>query len=161
MTTPAKFAVAVIALRHNVEVEGGWECILVARKDDHTRWSLPGGKVDAVGNGMIGPETSVLAAVREFREETGIDLGSIMKGELHHAHGLLHPIFRMIPQGTVLDSDGYFTTFYLLDTTGLELPETFKPRKGEAPVKWGPVEELLTGPYARENRERLEKLGVI
>ena len=161
MITPAKFAVAVIVLRQNSEVEGGWEAILVARKDDHTKWSLPGGKVDAEGNGMLAPETSVLAAIRELREETGIKLGSIMDGELHHAHGRLSPIFRMIPQGTLFDSGGYFTTFYLLDTTGMELPETFEVAEHEAPVKWGPIHKLLEGPYGRENAARLQKLGVI
>jgi 8-oxo-dGTP pyrophosphatase MutT (NUDIX family) len=152
---PARFAVAIIVLRQNTDVEGGWECLLVARKDDHTRWSLPGGKVDP-------DEVSVMAAIRELKEETGIRLGPrFHEPELTNKHGRLSPTFRMIPQGTVLDSGGYFTTFYLLDTTGMELPETFTVAEHEAPVEWGPIHKLLEGPYGRENAERLQKLGVI
>lgn len=141
--TPAKFAIAVIVLRQNAEVEGGWECVLVARKDDHTRWSLPGGKVDP-------GEASPVAACRELWEETGIQAASAD----------VRATLRLIPQGTILDVDGYFTTFYLLDTTGLYIPEELKPRKGEAPVEWGPVHRLLEGPYGRENAERLQRLGI-
>jgi len=135
MTEAAKFAVAVIVLRRNSAVEGGWECVLVARKDDHTRWSLPGGKVDP-------GETSPESAIRELNEETSIN-----------------PLF--LPQGTVLDSGGYFTTFYLLDTTGMGLPDTFTVADREAPVEWGPLHKLLEGPFGRENAERLKKIGLM
>jgi 8-oxo-dGTP pyrophosphatase MutT (NUDIX family) len=147
MPSPAKFAVAVIVLRHNEAVEGKWECLLVARKDDATRWSLPGGKVDQ-------GETSRLAAHRELYEETGIHLGYLLLN--------LPDTSRLIPQETVLDSGGYFTTFYLVDTTGLKLPDEPKGvGDGEAPARWGSVYELLDGPYGRENAERLRKIGVI
>jgi len=72
----------------------------------------------------------------------------------------LMALHRFIPQETVLDSGGYFTTFYLLDTTGLDLPDTFEPREGEAPVRWALPEELFDGPYGRENRERFKALGI-
>ena len=149
MITPAKFAVAVIVLRQNSEVEGRWECILVARKDDHTKWSLPGGKVDP-------GETSLIAAYRELREETGLDLKHTSQRT-----GLYPSVeTRFLPQGTVLDSGGYFTTCYLLDTTGLELPETFEVEGHEAPVEWGPVHRLLSGPFGSENAKRLQRIGV-
>jgi 8-oxo-dGTP pyrophosphatase MutT (NUDIX family) len=152
MSIPAKFAVAVIVLRQNAEVEGGWECVLVARKDDHTRWSLPGGKVDH-------GETSPDAAVRELREETGIDLIAVPWGTV--GENAIWSIRRLIPQETVLDSGGYFTTFYLLDTTGLNLPDTFEVEAHEAPVEWGPIHKLLHGPYAHENAARLKKIGIL
>ena len=153
MPHAAKFAVAVIVLRHNTEIEGGWECVLVARKDDHTRWSLPGGKVDQ-------GETSPEAAHRELHEETGIDLGSVVRHTGVIAVRVRDPQ-RLIPQGTVLDSGGYFTTFYLLDTTGMELPDEFTVADHEAPVRWGSVYDLLEGPYGRENAERLRKIGIL
>lgn len=149
--TAAKFAIAVIVLRQNDQVELGWECVLVARKDDHTRWSLPGGKVD------LG-ENSALAALRELREETGIDLRLDTMGTPVNP-ALAIP--RLIPQGTVLDVDGYLTTFYLLDTTSIRLPDTFEVDGHEAPVEWGPLHRLLDGPYGRENAERLKKMGIL
>ena len=151
MPTPAKFAVAVIVLRQNAEVEGGWECVLVARKDDHTKWSLPGGKVDP-------GENSPLAAIRELREETGIDIRLDTMGTGANPK-LASP--RLIPQGTVLDVDGYLTTFYLLDTSSVRLPDLFEVAENEAPVEWGPVYRLLDGPYGRENAERLKKIGIL
>lgn len=142
MSTPAKFAVAVLVLRQN---EGAWETVLVARKDDQTRWSLPGGKVDP-------GETCVDAAFRELGEETGLypPLGT-GAGNL----------WRFIPQETVLDSGGYLTTFYLLDTTNMKLPETFTVAEHEAPVRWGPIEDLFQGPFGDENKARFKKMGII
>jgi len=155
MTEAAKFAVAVIVLRRNSAVEGGWECVLVARKDDHTRWSLPGGKVDP-------GETSPEAAIRELNEETSINPLFLFRGlGMTLGQARAYALRRFIPQGTVLDSGGYFTTFYLLDTTGMGLPDTFTVADREAPVEWGPLHKLLEGPFGRENAERLKKIGLM
>ncbi|WP_310961570.1 NUDIX hydrolase [Nocardioides terrisoli] len=50
----------------NTIVENDQHQILLIRRTDNDRWSLPGGKVD------LG-ESLIQAAVRETREETGID----------------------------------------------------------------------------------------
>lgn len=134
MSQKVRFAVAVIVLRR---AGSAWEAVLVARKDDLSRWSLPGGKVDP-------GETPPTAAVRELLEETGI---------LAHADEL-------VPQGTILDSGGYLTTFYLL-ATGDDLPESFDVGEGEAPVQWGALDLLFRGPFGDENRQRLQKMGVL
>lgn len=138
MPAPAKFAVAVLALRHNEEAKGRWECILVARKDDHNQWGLPGGKLEP-------NEPPAQGASREFMEETGVVV----------------PVSYLVPHETVLDSDGYFTTFYLLNNAGLDLPDEFDVEDHEAPVRWGSVYDLLWGPYGRENAERLRKIGIL
>jgi 8-oxo-dGTP pyrophosphatase MutT (NUDIX family) len=138
MSTSVKFAVAVIVLRKRDYAD--WEVLLVARKDDHTRWGLPGGKMEQ-------GEAPITAALRELEEETGI---------------LAYDEF-LVPQETVLDSGGYLTTFYLLvsaTATENEFPETFDVGNGEAPVRWGRIEELFDGPFGNENRERFRKMGI-
>lgn len=138
MNQRPKFAVAVVVLRQrDAGWDVGWEAILVARKDDPSRWSLPGGKIDP-------GETPAAAAARELREETGI---------------LVHPD-ELVPQETVLDSGGYLTTFYLL-ATNEELPETFEVEEGEAPVRWGALDLLFQGPFGAENHRRLQKMGLL
>ena len=155
-TYQAKFAVAVLVLRMNDQIEGGWECVLVARKDDHSRWSLPGGKLDPPSEHLVygvdgvtgstlfrSAETPRGAAARELDEETGIRCDPRQLVELE----------------TVLDSGGYLTTFYIL-AANAPLPDEFAVAEHEAPVRWGSVYELLEGPYGQENAERLQKIGI-
>jgi 8-oxo-dGTP pyrophosphatase MutT (NUDIX family) len=143
-----KFAVAVIVLRQKHDVD--WEVLMVARKDDHSRWSLPGGKLDPAEPphppnrpNLRFAETPRKAATRELREETGVDCLESHLVELE----------------TVLDSGGYLTTFYLL-AANHPLPDKLQPQKGEAPVKWGPPELLFRGPFGEENRARFAKIGI-
>lgn len=158
MTTPAKFAVAVLVLRQTGD--GKWECVQVARKDDHSRWSLPGGKLDppdedplpmpitrAVATPLHRAEYPRRAAWRELKEETSIDCRMEQLVELE----------------TVLDSGGYLTTFYIL-AANTPFPEELRPLfsdEGEAPVRWGPIEALFDGPFGDENKARFKKMGII
>jgi 8-oxo-dGTP pyrophosphatase MutT (NUDIX family) len=144
-----KFAAVVMVLRRR---DSGWEALAVARRGESDQWGLPGGKVES-------HETSVIAAVREFTEETGIRLTVGSPWILGHT--TIAPVHRMIPQETVLDSDGYLTTFYLLDTTGMGLPERFDTPEGEEKARWVPLFKLCSGPYGKENRKRFEKLGIL
>ena len=110
-----KKAVMVVLLNENGEVLG------VSRKADHNDMGLPGGKVD--------PEDvdNISAAVRELKEETGLDISN------------LRCIYQMY-------KDGYMGYTYLADYTGEIYTE--EPHV----VKWTDFKTLIDGSFGQWNQ---------
>jgi len=110
-----KKAVQIVLLNENGEVLG------VSRKDDHSNFGLIGGKCD--------PEDvdEIAAAIRETKEETGLDISN------------LRCIFQMY-------KDGYMGYTYLADYTG-EI-YTDEPHV----VKWTDFKTLISGSFGEWNQ---------
>ena len=107
---------------------------LVSRKEDHDDFGLPGGKVDE-------GETPEEAAVRECKEETGINITN------------LRLIFAMHRKSRM----GYT---YLADYTG-EI--NFDEKKEPHVVKWAKMSEATKGSFAYWNKmvsESMESAGI-
>ena len=101
--------------------------LCVSRKNDHTDMGMPGGKVD--------PEdlTELDAAVREVKEETGLDITNLQLVYAMHKNGAM----------------GYT---YLADWTGeIDYDEPHV-------VKWGLFRELVAGSFGRWNSEVYDSL---
>lgn len=121
--------VAVIGLEFDVDanhtlvsgIRNANHIVLVARRTDPNNWNLPGGKVD---NG----ETLEQAAVRELREETGIEVEA---DQLHRAFVDTIDDFVVVT----------YVIYHVLATTG-GLPELY-PAEGEPPARWGTWDDLL------------------
>jgi len=113
--------------------EEGLVC-LVSRKDDHTDFGLVGGKVDK-------GETFEEAAIRETKEETGLDIKNLVM------------IFAMHRKGQM----GYT---YLADYTG-EI--SYDYNKEPHVAKWGKMQEAIDGKFGEWNKlvkDSLKSMGV-
>ena len=104
------------------------EVLAVSRKDDHADFGLVGGKVD--------PEdkTPEDAAIRETKEETGLDITNLRLVYAMHKNGIM----------------GYT---YLSDWTG-EI-NTDEPHV----VKWTAFEVVMTGSFGYWNQKVVESLN--
>lgn len=121
-------------------VNGEW-VLGVSRKDNHTAFGVPGGKVDPT-DGELSPlafaATLRRAAVREFREETGITLEPEQLDFFYQG---------VCPGG----SDGiayWMVTLQVRDGVALAAPVS---QPGEGVVKWVSWETLLGGPFGGYN----------
>ena len=94
----------------------------VSRKDNHTLFGLIGGKLDE-------GETFLQAAVREAKEETGLD------------------VFGLIPIFGRVDGE-FFCVVYIGQWKG-EIHQTSEKETGV--VKWCDWEELKAGPFGSYN----------
>ena len=104
----------------------------VARRDDHSAFGLPGGKVDP-------GETHVESAVRELQEETGLKVSPQD----------LKVVFERTCDGdTPYDS----TTYSASKWAG-------EPTRGDAgPVRWVTRAELEAGPFGKYNKKLFNKI---
>lgn len=117
-------------------IDNSGKVLAVSRKDDLSKFGLPGGKVDQ-------GETDLQAAVRELREETGISLIGWLDLEEIYAD---------------TDDFEYWTTCYRYvprykDPLDFEI----KPEKNETGiVKLVDPSVLLMGPFSRYNMKVFE-----
>lgn len=110
------------------------QVLAVSRRDDHTKFGLPGGKVDP-------GESDIQAAQRELEEETGI-----------HVHFIA---LRKFFEDT--DDFEYWTTCYYACL--LHVPEIGNKAKGESGVvKWVDREVLTSGIFGSYNTKVFQTL---
>lgn len=122
---------AVCILIHR-EIDGRHEVLAVSRKDDHTAFGLPGGKVE-------GDEPRLAAAVRELKEETGLIV----------EHHNMNPVFKHE------EEDYVTTTFMPFSYRGeVQSPE------GEGIARWVSPEVLTNGPFGQYNRQLFKRVGI-
>ena len=128
----------------------------VARRDDHEKFGLPGGKVDP-------GESHMQAAIRELREETNIQVKPLD----------VYPVFTSICHGD--DGNNFMCTTYFVErwlgveekngTLSMKENSSNLTMHGDAgPVKWLEPETLLSGPFGKYNLAlvmRLKEANII
>lgn len=120
----------------NVLIMQDGMALAVSRRNDPTKWGLPGGKVDP-------GESSIEAALRELREEAGVAL---------NPHEVM-PILSQRSEGDV----NFWTTTYLFVGNFRIKPEWLRAEEGLL-VAWMPLPDLanpLISPFAEYNKRVL------
>lgn len=118
-----KKSVAIVCLNDEGKV------LAVSRKDNHSDFGLPGGKVDEEDMDDV-----YLAAIREMKEETGLDIKNLK-------------LLLSCP------ADGYLAYAFLADWEG-EI-KTDEPHV----VKWAPFSKILEGQFKNYNLKVIESLN--
>lgn len=117
--------------------------LAISRRNDTTRWGLPGGKVDK-------GETNVEGAQRELYEETGLD---VFKQDLE-------PIYVGLCPGKLEPPVDYWVTTYL--QKGKVCDNILFPEEGFE-LRWLTAEELCDpaiSPFADYNQRALAAYSV-
>jgi 8-oxo-dGTP diphosphatase len=96
--------------------------LAVSRKNDPTKWGLPGGKVDA-------GETELEALTREVREEVGLAVPTTVA-----------KIYSQVCMG---EQNYWTTTYYSAELRGT--PKTSEPIE----IAWVDRQTLLDGPFGK------------
>lgn len=104
--------------------------LTVSRKDNHNDFGLIGGKMDDEDGGNF-----MVTAVRETKEETGVDISSQDMLEIYDG----------------MCGDNRCVTYLVTDFDG-EINSS-----EEGVVKWGSPQDLLDGSYGEYNKIVLEK----
>lgn len=101
------------------------QVLAVSRKDNHSDFGLPGGKVETTDNSLI------MAAIRETKEETGIDIFNLELIFASHKRGRM----------------GYT---YLADYSGgIDYDKELEPHV----VKWTNFQEIIDGKFGEWNEQ--------
>jgi ADP-ribose pyrophosphatase YjhB (NUDIX family) len=114
-----------------VLINGKGEVLAVSRKDNHSDFGLPGGKVESQDNSLI------MAAIRETKEETGIHIYNLELIYAAHSRGRM----------------GYT---YLAECES----ETINYNKEMEPhvVKWTNYQEVIDGKFGEWNKQVYKSL---
>ena len=110
------------------------QVLLVSRKDDHSDFGLPGGKLDE-------GETFEEAAIREVKEETGINVKNLTMIFAMHRKGRMGQTFIAEYSGKI----------------------DYDKEKEPHVVKWGKMKEAIDGKFGYWNKlvkESLDSLEV-
>jgi mutator protein MutT len=107
----------------------------VSRKDDPTAFGLPGGKLDP-------GETHEQAAVRECREETGLEVSN------------LRPVFRRLCEGEV----DYNCVTFLAEYDKSNANPIALSDEETGVIQWIKWDDLFAGPFGHYNKQLFEKV---
>jgi 8-oxo-dGTP pyrophosphatase MutT (NUDIX family) len=118
---------ACVLITHNGLV------LSVSRRDDHTKFGLPGGKVDP-------GETSIEAAVRELYEETSI---------------------KVSPEDLTLIYAEEDSAFFYCECFVVKYLPSFEPKNmpNEGVVAWKEWEDLFNGPFGSYNKRLFDVIS--
>lgn len=126
--------------------------LAVSRKDDHTSFTLPGGKIDP-------GESFQQCAVRELLEETGYQFTpSLSYGEDLDGYLNERLVIEELHGDPTRPGKLYYCKIYNLPSDAIEKVQ--EPEKGGGIVQWVRPEVLIAGRFSELNKLAFAKLGI-